>query len=101
LEQGDTLMATIHPTAVVDSQAEIADDVEIGPLCVVGPEVRLAQGVQLLSHVVIAGNTDIGPRTRIYPFVSLGHRSQDMKYQDGQPAKLEIGADNEIREHAG
>jgi UDP-N-acetylglucosamine acyltransferase len=91
-------MTQIHPTAVVDSAAEIADDVAIGPFCVIGPDVKLAAGVKLMSHVVVAGRTDIGPGTRIYPFASIGHDPQDLKYH-GEPSTLSIGAKNVIREH--
>ena len=91
-------MAKIHPTAVVDAAARLADTVEIGPFCVVGPEVVLGEGVQLLSHVVVAGHTNIGDGTRIWPFASIGHQPQDLKYK-GEPSRLEIGRNNLIREH--
>lgn len=91
-------MPDLHPTAVVDPSAEIADDVTIGPFCVVGAHVRLAGGVALKSHVVVEGRTAIGERTVVYPFASIGHLPQDLKYR-GEPSRLEIGADNVIREH--
>src|SRR5207302_1523522 len=70
----------------------------IGPYCVIGEEVSLAQGVTLKSHVVIDGRTTIGERTRIFPFASIGFETQDLKYK-GEPSALEIGHDNTIREH--
>jgi UDP-N-acetylglucosamine acyltransferase len=88
----------IHPTAIVAPGARLADDVVIGPYCVIGEHVILGQGVDLKSHVVIDGRTTIGERTRIFPFVSIGHEPQDLKY-DGEPSTLEIGHDNTIREH--
>ena len=91
-------MAEIHPTAIVDAAASIGENVEIGPYCCVGPDVSLAEGVRLLSHVVVEGRTQVGPNTHIYPFASIGHRPQDLKYK-GEPSVLEIGADNMIREH--
>ena len=91
-------MAQIHPTAIVASGARLADDVVIGPYCVVGEHVALAAGVGLMSHVVIDGRTTIGERTRIFPFASIGHEPQDVKY-NGEPSSLEIGRDNTIREH--
>jgi UDP-N-acetylglucosamine acyltransferase len=91
-------MTTIHPTAVVEPGAELGPDVRIGPFCHVGPRVVLDDGVELLSHVVIAGITRIGPRTRIFPFASIGHQPQDLKYQ-GEESRLEIGADNIVREY--
>lgn len=91
-------MPNIHPTAVIDPKAKIGTDVKIGPYCVVGPDVELGEGAQLLSHVVVDGRTKIGPKTVIYPFASIGHRPQDLKYH-GEPSTLEIGANNQIREH--
>jgi UDP-N-acetylglucosamine acyltransferase len=91
-------MPQIHPTAIVAPGAHLADDVEIGPYCVIGENVELAAGVSLKSHVVIDGRTTIGERTRIFPFASIGHEPQDLKYR-GEPSSLEIGHDNTIREN--
>lgn len=91
-------MTNIHPTAIVDSKAEIGHDVKIGPYSVIGPDVKLADGVELMSHVVVAGVTSIGEGTRVFPFTSLGHQPQDLKY-GGERSSLEIGARNVIREH--
>jgi UDP-N-acetylglucosamine acyltransferase len=90
-------MPQIHATAIVEAGAEFADDVTIGPYCCVGPEVTLGAGVVLQSHVVVTGKTNIGARTRVFPFVSLGQVPQDLKYK-GEPSRLEIGEDNVIRE---
>ena len=91
-------MAAIHPTAIVEAGAKLGADVKIGPYCIVGPAVELGDGVELVAHVVVAGHTRVGPRTRIYPFASIGHPPQDLKYK-GEPSKLLIGSDNTIREH--
>ena len=91
-------MASIHPTAVVGSHAALGDNVSIGPYCVVGDEVSLDEGVVLESHVVVVGKTTVGQRTHIYPFASIGHRPQDLKYR-GEPSELVVGADNVLREH--
>ncbi|MBF0304241.1 MAG: acyl-ACP--UDP-N-acetylglucosamine O-acyltransferase [Alphaproteobacteria bacterium] len=91
-------MAAIHPTAIVDPAAKLADDVSIGPYCVVGPEVSLAARVELVSHVVVAGRTSIGEGCRIFPFASIGHQPQDLKFK-GEPSTLVIGSNNLIREH--
>jgi UDP-N-acetylglucosamine acyltransferase len=91
-------MASIHPTALVDSQATVADDVAIGPYTIVGPNVTLKAGVVLESHVVVDGHTTVGERTRIYPFASIGLPPQDLKYA-GEPTRLVIGVENTIREH--
>ncbi|MCH9807469.1 MAG: acyl-ACP--UDP-N-acetylglucosamine O-acyltransferase [Alphaproteobacteria bacterium] len=87
----------IHATAVVEDGAKLGEGVKIGPFCHVGSDVELAEGVELLSHAVVAGLTKIGPRTKIYPFASLGHQPQDLKYE-GEASTLEIGADCQIRE---
>lgn len=91
-------MADIHPSAVVDPKAEIAENVKIGPFCIVGPDVKIGENVELLSHVVIEGYTTIGANSKIYPFSSVGHCPQDLKYK-GEPSRLEIGDNNVIREH--
>ncbi len=91
-------MANIHTTAIVEPGASIDADVAIGPYCHVGAEVTLAAGVRLVSHVVIAGRTKIGENTRVYPFASIGHQPQDLKYK-GEPSSLVIGRNNVIREH--
>lgn len=91
-------MASIHPSAVVDAKARIAESVSIGPFCVVGPDVELAEGIELISHVVVAGRTRIGAGTRVFPFASIGHPPQDLKYH-GEPSTLEIGGNNQIREY--
>ena len=91
-------MTNIHPTAVIAPAAQIADSVEIGPYCVVGANVTLGARVRLISHAVIDGNTTVGDGTVIYPFASIGHRPQDLKYK-GEASRLVIGRENQIREH--
>jgi UDP-N-acetylglucosamine acyltransferase len=88
---------TIHPTAIVEDGAKLGADVEIGPFCVIGPQVELGDGARLKSHVVLAGRTKIGARVKIFPFASIGHEPQDLKYR-GEPSTLTIGADCLIRE---
>jgi UDP-N-acetylglucosamine acyltransferase len=87
----------IHPSAIIESGAKIGNGVRIGPFCMVGADVELGEGSELHSHVVLAGRTSIGPRARIFPFASVGHRPQDLKYA-GEPSTLVIGADCTIRE---
>ena len=88
----------IHPTAVVAAEARLGHGVEIGPFCVIGPEVTLADNVRLKSHVVVDGITTIGEGTEVFPFASLGTIPQDLKYK-GEKSRLEIGRNNRIREH--
>lgn len=91
-------MAEIHPTAIVEDGAKLGDGVEIGPYCIIGPHVELGDGVRLEAHVVVAGHTKIGAGTHIFPFASIGHKPQDLKYA-GEETYLEIGSNNQIREH--
>jgi UDP-N-acetylglucosamine acyltransferase len=88
----------IHPTAIVDSAAKLADDVEIGPYCVIGPLVTLGERVRLRSHVVIEGDTELGADCEVYPFAVLGAAPQHSAYK-GERTRLVIGARNLIREH--
>jgi len=88
---------SIHPTAVVNPGARIGYDCFIGPYCIVGDEVQLGDGVRLESHCVVDGRTSIGPGTHVFPFVSIGLASQDLKYK-GEPSETRIGARNNIRE---
>lgn len=89
---------SIHPTAVVDPAATLGNDVSVGPLSVVGARVTLKDGVRIDSHVVVEGNTVIGEGTRIFPFASIGHMPQDLKYR-GEQSRLEVGRNCVIREH--
>lgn len=88
----------IHATAVIDPKARLGADVQIGPYCVVGPDVQLGDKVRLVAHVVVDGRTTVGAGTVIYPFASIGQRPQDLKYH-GELSTLEIGSNNQIREH--
>ena len=90
-------MAAIHATALVDRGAEIADGVEIGPYCVIGPRVTIAEGCRLIANVHVTGHTSIGPETVIYPFASLGTPPQSTRYRGGV-TRLIVGAHCEIRE---
>ena len=91
------MAVTIHPTSIVETGAELADGVEVGPFCIVGAQVRLGEGVRLVSHVSVIGNTWVGARTTIYPHSALGHAPQDLKYK-GEDTRLRVGTDNVIRE---
>lgn len=88
----------IHRTALIDDSAVIAEDVIVGPYCVIGADVRIASGCELKSHVVIGPHTDIGKNNVIFPFACLGEAPQDKKYKDEQ-TRLVIGNNNTIREY--
>ena len=90
-------MATIHPTALVDPQAELAADVEVGPYAVIGPHVRIGARTTIGAHCVIEGHTRFGEDNRVWPFCSIGAAPQDKKYR-GEPTRLSIGDRNTIRE---
>jgi UDP-N-acetylglucosamine acyltransferase len=87
----------IHQTAIVEPGAELGAGTSIGPFCHIGGDAVLGEGVECLSHVVIAGRTKIGARTKLFPFASIGHAPQDLKYR-GEPSSLSIGADCIVRE---
>lgn len=90
-------MSLIHPTAIIDSSAVIADDVEIGPYSIIGPDVEIGAGSWIGPHVVISKLTTIGKNNKIYQFSSIGEDCQDKKYA-GEPTRLIIGDNNVFRE---
>ncbi len=88
----------IHPTAIVDPGAKLGEGVNIGPFCIVGSNVELGEGVELVSHVCVEGNTIVGSKSKIFPFASIGHQPQDLKYH-GEESWLKIGSNCTIREN--
>lgn len=88
----------VHPQAIVDPSAKLADGVTVGPWSYVGPDVEIGEGTEILSHVVVKGPTRIGRNNRIFQFASVGEECQDKKYA-GEPTTLVIGDDNVIREN--
>ena len=88
----------IHPSAVIEPGAKIANDVSIGPFSFIGAEVTLNSGVEIKSHVVITGSTEIDQKTVVYPFAVVGEIPQDLKFS-GEKTSLRIGKRNRIREH--
>ena len=87
----------IHEAAIVSEQADISQDVSIGPYSIIGPDVSIDSATIIESHVVITGRTKIGKQNHVYPFSSIGDSPQDMKYND-EDTQLEIGDRNTIRE---
>jgi UDP-N-acetylglucosamine acyltransferase len=90
-------MPKIHAQSIVDAKAQLADDVEVGPFCTIGPGVKIGTGSKLISHVVMDGDTTIGERNTFFPFASIGLASQDKKYA-GEITRTVIGNDNIFRE---
>ena len=88
----------IHPQAIVDPSAKVADDVSIGPWTLIGPDVEIGPGCTVESHVVIKGPTTIGRDNHIYQFSTVGEATPDLKYRD-EPTRLTIGDSNIIREN--
>ena len=93
----DRTSGRIHPTAIIQEGAQLADDVQVGPYAVVGPNVVIGAGCVIGSHAVIDGHTRLGRDNRIFSFASVGQAPQDKKYA-GEPTRLEIGDGNTIRE---
>jgi len=88
----------IHPTAIIHPGAQHGANCEIGPYCVIGRHVTLGDGCRLLSHVVIDGQTTLGRENEIFPFSSIGLKTQDLKWKGGTP-RTEIGDHNTFREY--
>jgi UDP-N-acetylglucosamine acyltransferase len=88
----------IHSTAVIHPKARVGDGCGIGPYCVIGEHVELGAGCQLHSHVVIDGHTRLGTRNEIFPFASIGLKTQDLKWKGGI-TRTEIGDENTFREY--
>jgi len=87
----------VHPTAIIHAKAQIGAGCEIGPYCVIGEHVELGPGCRLYSHVVIDGHARLGQANEIFPFASIGLRTQDLKWKGGL-TRTEIGDHNTIRE---
>jgi len=90
-------MPQIHPTAIVDPRAVIADDAVVGPYCTVGGRVQIGSGTTLISHVVVDGLTTIGRNCTVFPFASVGLQTQDLKFKGGSPG-VRVGHQTTIRE---
>lgn len=88
----------IHPSAIIHPEANIADDVSIGPFCTIGANVKIGPGCVLRSHVVVEGHTEIGANNQFYAFCSIGAPPQDLTYK-GEPTRTVIGQGNIFREY--
>ena len=88
----------IHKTAIVDKNAIIYENVQIGPYSIIGPDVEIGANTIIHSHVNLVGNTKIGENNQIFPFSSIGTPPQDLKYR-GEKNSLIIGNNNKFREY--
>jgi UDP-N-acetylglucosamine acyltransferase len=88
----------IHPTAIIETGAELAADVEIGPYAYVGRSVVLGAGTRLHHHASVEGNTVVGAQCEVFPYACIGGKTQDLKYKGGNPG-LRIGDRNVFREY--
>ena len=88
----------IHPTSIIHSNAKISESADIGPYCLIGPDVEIGSNTKLYSHISIKGNTKIGKNNEIFPFVSIGTPPQDLKYK-GEKNSIIIGDNNKLREY--
>mgnify|MGYP003395103812 FL=1 len=91
-------MNKIHPTAIVDKKAKLADDIEVGPYAIIGPNTEIARGNVIGGHATIEGHTIIGEGNRIFTGAVIGSAPQDLKYK-GKKTFLKIGKNNIIREY--
>ncbi len=91
-------MTTIHPTAIIDPNAQLAEAVEVGPYAVIGPDVKIGEGTVVQAHAYIGGHTTIGAKCEIFPFACVGMKSQDLKYHAGDVTYVEIGDGTVLRE---
>ena len=91
-------MGKIHSTAIIDADAELASDVEIGAYSVIGAGVKIGKGSKIHAHAVVQGRTSMGEENVVYPFATVGSAPQDLKYK-GEASELLIGNRNTIREY--
>lgn len=90
-------MALIHPSALVDPKAELADDVSVAAFAMIGPNVRIGAGTSIGPHAVVDGHTDLGCGNAVHAHATIGGAPQDKKYR-GEPTRLVIGDNNTFRE---
>ena len=87
----------IHPSAIIHPHARLAADVAVGPYSLIGEDVEIGEGTEVMPHSIIDGHTRLGRSNRVFPYASIGLPPQDLKYQ-GEPTRVEIGDGNAIRE---
>jgi len=88
----------IHSQSIVDSLAELGEDVEVGPFAIIGPKAKIGDGTRIMHHATVDGRVTIGRNNLIYPYALIGGLTHDLKYKGGEPG-LEIGDGNTFREY--
>ncbi len=91
-------MTKIHPTAIVDPKAELAEGVEVGPYATIGGDVQIGAGTVVRQHANIEGHTKIGEECQVFPFACIGMKTQDLKYVEGDITYVEVGNRTVMRE---
>lgn len=94
------MSVSIHPTALVDKNAQLGDGVEIGPYASVGPDVKLGARTVVQQGAIIRGHSTLGEDCQVFPYACIGMKTQDLKYVEGSTSYVEIGARTVIREFA-
>ena len=88
----------IHPSAIIHPKAKLSPDCHVGPYCVIGEHVEIGDGCKLHSHVIVGGHTKLGINNEVFPFASIGLKTQDLKWKGGT-TRTEIGDGNTFREY--
>jgi UDP-N-acetylglucosamine acyltransferase len=92
------MSAKIHPQAIVESSAELGNNVEVGPFCYIGANAQIGDGTRVLHHATVEGKVSLGKNNTIFPYALIGGLTHDLKYEGGEPG-LKIGDDNLFREY--
>lgn len=92
------MCAQIHPTAIVEEGAQLAESVVVGAFACIGAEVSLGEGTEVQHHATVEGKTTMGPHNTVHPYAYIGAQTQDLKYAGGKPG-LKIGSHNRFREY--
>ncbi len=92
-------MSRIHPTAIIEEGAELAESVQIGAYAYIGPQVKIGDGTVIQHHATVEGLTEMGENNEVFPYALIGGKTHDLKHKGGQPG-LRIGHRNVFREYS-
>lgn len=99
IEAGSTRMSRIHPTAIIEKGAKLADSVQVGAYAYIGPQVKIGAGTVIQHHATVEGFTEMGEDNEVFPYALIGGKTHDLKYKGGEPG-LRIGNRNVFREYS-